>query len=78
MCIVCVVVILRVLMKQRDRMRADKTVGCIPVTIDELMTRFCINEKRKEADLRYNESKELLLQDNIGHLSVETVKEHVE
>lgn len=59
-------------------MRANNVQGCIPVTMDELMYRFCINEKRKEAEGLYNESKDQLLQRNIGHMPVETVQQHVE
>ena len=40
----------KVLLEHRDIMRAQNKFEFIPVTIDELMFRFCLNEKRKECE----------------------------
>ena len=40
----------KVLLEHRDMMRAQNNFKFIPVTIDELMFRFCLNEKRKECE----------------------------
>ena len=40
----------KVLLEHRDIMRAQNKFSFIPVTMDELMFRFCLNEKRKECE----------------------------
>ena len=40
----------KVLLEHRDMMHAQNKKEFIPVTIDELMFRFCLNEKRKECE----------------------------
>ena len=40
----------KVLLEHRDMMHAQNKREFIPVTIDELMFRFCLNEKRKECE----------------------------
>jgi len=39
------------LQKHRDWMISQSCYQFIPQTIDELMFRFCLNEKRKESEL---------------------------
>jgi hypothetical protein len=54
-------------------MRAQNDFRFIPVTIDELMFRFCLNEKRKECEQLWNESTKILLKKNITNLTDEEI-----
>ena len=52
-------------------MRAQNKWEFIPVTIDELMFRFCLNEKRKECEAMWFESTNALLSKNINSITDE-------
>ena len=51
----------KVLLEHRDMMHAQNKKEFIPVTIDELMFRFCLNEKRKECEQIWKDSTKALL-----------------
>ena len=61
----------KVLTEHRDMMRAQNKWEFIPVTIDELMFRFCLNEKRKECEAMWFESTNALLSKNINSITDE-------
>ena len=50
-------------------MRAQNNFKFIPVTIDELMFRFCLNEKRKECEDIWTRSSKVLLKKDILKMS---------
>ena len=62
----------------RDKMRENNEKGLIPVTMDELMFRFCINEKRKAYSEILEENQNVLLNDRLDDISPEQVTQHVE
>ena len=59
-------------------MRAQNDFRFIPVTIDELMFRFCLNEKRKECEQLWNESTKNLLKKNASTLNDDEIYQFVE
>ena len=68
----------KVLLEHRDMMHAQNKKEFIPVTIDELMFRFCLNEKRKECEQIWKESTKALLNRDIMHLNDEQIYNFVE
>ena len=59
-------------------MHAQNKKEFIPVTIDELMFRFCLNEKRKECELIWKESTRALLKKDIMQLTDEQIYDFVD
>ena len=59
-------------------MRAQNTFQFIPVTIDELMFTFCLNEKRKECEQIWQESTKALLLQDTKKLSDDLIYKFVE
>lgn len=57
------------LQAHRDSQRAQNNYKFIPVTIDELMFRFCLNEKRKEHESVWKKNTSQLLTNDISSLS---------
>ena len=58
--------------------RAQNNFKYIPVTIDELMFRFCLNEKRKECEQIWSEGTDALLNQNITKLTDEDIYDFVD
>ena len=59
-------------------MRATNSFKFIPVTIDELMFSFCLNEKRKECEAIWKKSTKALLANSITKISDDEVYSFVE
>ena len=68
----------KVLLEHRDLMRAQNNYAFIPVTIDELMFRFCLNEKRKESEAIWQENTDQLLSKDFRNISDEEIYSWVE
>ena len=54
----------RELIEFRDTQRAQNNFKYIPVTMDELMFRFCTTEKRKERQEEFKEHRDTLMKKN--------------
>ena len=54
-------------------MHAAQNFQFIPTTIDELMFRFCLNEKRKESERVWKQGTEKLLGTNVAQLTDEDI-----
>ena len=68
----------KVLLEHRDIMRSQNIYKFIPVTIDELMFRFCLNEKRKECESIWQESTKALIEQNTNNMTDDEIYEFVD
>ena len=68
----------KVLLEHRDIMRAQNIYKFIPVTIDELMFRFCLNEKRKECENIWQDSTKALIDKDTSNMTDEEIYEFVD
>ena len=68
----------KVLLEHRDMMHAQNKKEFIPVTIDELMFRFCLNEKRKECEQIWKDSTKALLKKDTQTMTDEQIYNFVE
>ena len=59
-------------------MQASQNFQFIPTTIDELMFRFCLNEKRKESERIWKMGAEKLLGTNIAQLTDDDINKFVD
>ena len=59
-------------------MQAAQNFQFIPTTIDELMFRFCLNEKRKESERIWKVGAEKLLSTNVAQLTDEDIHRFVD
>ena len=59
-------------------MHAQNKKEFIPVTIDELMFRFCLNEKRKECEQIWKDSTKALLMKDTQTMTDEQIYNFVE